>query len=88
MQRQHRQPSIVKCRFESGHRSLQNLTPSSTYHYRIVATNNDARTYGADRTFTTPAYTNPIMQPPHQKTHEEQAQEAQEEDMTWSSVGP
>jgi hypothetical protein len=43
--------------------SLQNLAPASTYHYRIVAINSDGRTYGADRTFTTPAYSNPIVQP-------------------------
>jgi hypothetical protein len=43
--------------------SLQNLAPASTYHYRIVAINSDGRTYGADRTFTTPAYSNPIIQP-------------------------
>jgi hypothetical protein len=42
---------------------LQNLAPGSTYHYRIVAINSDGRTYGADRTFTTPAYGNPIVQP-------------------------
>lgn len=43
--------------------SLQNLAPNSTYHYRIVAINSDGRTYGTDRTFTTPAYSNPITQP-------------------------
>jgi hypothetical protein len=43
--------------------SLQNLAPGSVYHYRIVAINSDGRTYGADRTFTTPAYSNPIVQP-------------------------
>ena len=43
--------------------SLQNLAPGSTYHYRIVAINSDGRTYGADRTFTTPVYSNPIIQP-------------------------
>lgn len=42
---------------------LQNLAPASTYHYRMVAINSDGRTYGADRTFTTPAYSNPITQP-------------------------
>jgi hypothetical protein len=42
---------------------LQNLAPNSTYHYRMVAINSDGRTYGADRTFTTPAYGNPIVQP-------------------------
>jgi hypothetical protein len=43
--------------------SLQNLAPNSTYHYRMVAINSDGRAYGADRTFTTPAYSNPIVQP-------------------------
>jgi hypothetical protein len=43
---------------------LQNLAPGSTYHYRMVAINSDGRTYGEDRTFTTPAYNNPIVQPP------------------------
>jgi hypothetical protein len=44
--------------------SLQNLAPASAYHYRMVAINSDGRTYGADRTFTTPVYSNPIVQPP------------------------
>jgi hypothetical protein len=43
---------------------LQNLAPGSTYHYRMVAINSDGRTHGEDRTFTTPAYNNPIVQPP------------------------
>jgi hypothetical protein len=43
--------------------SLQNLAPASTYHYRLVAINSDGRAYGTDRTFTTPAYNNPITQP-------------------------
>jgi hypothetical protein len=43
---------------------LQNLAPASTYHYRFVAINSDGRTHGEDRTFTTPAYSNPIVQPP------------------------
>jgi hypothetical protein len=42
---------------------LQNLAPASTYHYRIVAINSDGRIPGLDRTFTTPAYSNPITQP-------------------------
>ncbi|HYP55280.1 MAG TPA: S8 family serine peptidase, partial [Solirubrobacterales bacterium] len=33
---------------------LTNLTPSTTYHYRLVATNSKGTVYGADRTFTTP----------------------------------
>lgn len=43
--------------------TLQNLAPGSTYHYRMVAINSDGRTPGTDRTFTTPAYNNPIVQP-------------------------
>jgi hypothetical protein len=42
---------------------LQNLAPGATYHYRIVAINSDGRTYGADQTFTTPAYSAPIVLP-------------------------
>ncbi len=42
---------------------LQNLAPDSTYHYRMVAINSDGRVAGTDRTFTTPAYSNPIVQP-------------------------
>jgi phosphodiesterase/alkaline phosphatase D-like protein len=44
--------------------SLQNLAPNSTYHYLMVAINSDGRAHGSDRTFTTPAYNNPIVQPP------------------------
>lgn len=43
--------------------ALQNLAPGSTYHYRIDAINSDGRAYGADQTFTTPAYDKPIMLP-------------------------
>jgi hypothetical protein len=43
--------------------ALQNLAPATTYHYRMVAINSDGRTPGTDRTFTTPAYNNPIVQP-------------------------
>lgn len=43
--------------------NLQDLAPASTYHYRFVAINSDGRVPGADRTFTTPAYNNPIVQP-------------------------
>jgi hypothetical protein len=35
--------------------ALQGLQPSTTYHYRIVATNVFGTVYGADRTFTTAA---------------------------------
>ncbi len=44
--------------------NLQDLAPGSTYHYRFVAINSDGRSQGGvDRTFTTPAYNNPIVQP-------------------------
>ena len=42
---------------------LQNLAPGATYHYRLIAINSDGRTYGADQTFTTPAYSAPIVLP-------------------------
>jgi hypothetical protein len=34
---------------------LSNLLPSTTYHYRVVATNPSGTVFGADRTFTTDA---------------------------------
>ncbi len=33
--------------------SLSSLSPSTTYHYRLVATNASGTTNGADQTFTT-----------------------------------
>jgi hypothetical protein len=42
---------------------LQYLAPGTTYHYRFVAVNSDGRTYGADQTFATPVYSNPIVLP-------------------------
>ncbi|MFN0075562.1 MAG: hypothetical protein ACKVY0_03710 [Prosthecobacter sp.] len=35
--------------------SLSGLTPSTTYHYRVVVTNNEGSNTGADVSFTTPA---------------------------------
>ena len=35
------------------------LSPGTTYHYRLAATNADGTTQGADQTFTTPAATAP-----------------------------
>ena len=35
--------------------SLSGLTPATTYHYRLVASNADGTTTGEDRTFTTPS---------------------------------
>lgn len=43
--------------------TLQNLAPGTTYHYRLDAINSDGRAYGADQTFTTPAYNKPITLP-------------------------
>jgi phosphodiesterase/alkaline phosphatase D-like protein len=43
---------------------LQDLAPETTYHYRLVAINSDGKTYGADETFATPVYSNPIVLPP------------------------
>lgn len=34
--------------------SISGLTPSTTYHYRVVATNENGTAYGDDMTFTTP----------------------------------
>ncbi len=34
---------------------VSGLQPASTYHFRVVATNRDTTTYGADQTFATPA---------------------------------
>ncbi|MEA2426662.1 MAG: large repetitive protein [Thermoleophilaceae bacterium] len=35
-------------------KSLSGLQPGTTYHYEVVATNDDGTTRGGDRTFTTP----------------------------------
>lgn len=43
---------------------LRYLVPGVTYHYRIVATNEDGASYGQDMTFTTPGVPDPISQPP------------------------
>jgi hypothetical protein len=42
---------------------LQNLVPGTTYHYRLVGTNEDGTQDGADQTFATPVVTNPLAQP-------------------------
>lgn len=36
--------------------SVQNLHPGTTYHYRLVATNEDGTSYGGDQTFTAQGY--------------------------------
>jgi hypothetical protein len=40
--------------------NLGELIPGVTYHYRMVATNEDGTTYGADQSFTIPAIPSPI----------------------------
>jgi hypothetical protein len=42
---------------------LQSLAPGVTYHYRLVATNQDGTSYGQDQTFTTESYPNPLTVP-------------------------
>jgi len=39
--------------------NISSLTASTTYHFRIVATNNDGTVYGADQTFTTLSVSGP-----------------------------
>ncbi len=39
------------------------LAPGVTYHYRLVATNQDGVSYGADQTFATEGYPNPFAAP-------------------------
>jgi hypothetical protein len=43
--------------------ALLNLQPGTTYHYRLLGTNEDGVQYGADETFTTPAVANPLSLP-------------------------
>jgi hypothetical protein len=45
--------------------ALTNLLPGTTYHYRIVAVNEDGTVEGADITFATPGFVSPIVEPPH-----------------------
>jgi hypothetical protein len=42
---------------------LEGLQPETTYHYRLVASNEDGTTYGADQTFTTAARLVSAVQP-------------------------
>lgn len=41
---------------------VPNLQPGATYHYRLVATNEDGTTYGADQAFATPSYPVSVVQ--------------------------
>ncbi len=41
---------------------VPNLQPGATYHYRLVASNEDGTSYGADRVFVTPAYPVSVVQ--------------------------
>ena len=43
---------------------VPNLSPGTTYHYRLVAGNEDGTTYGVDESFTTPSYPAALIQEP------------------------
>ncbi|HXB63409.1 MAG TPA: hypothetical protein VNV42_00895 [Solirubrobacteraceae bacterium] len=43
---------------------IPNLLPSTTYHYRLVATNGGGTSYGQDMTFTTGEYPAQVIQEP------------------------
>ena len=43
---------------------VPNLSPGTTYHYRLVAGNEDGTTYGADESFTTLSYPAALIQEP------------------------
>jgi NHL repeat len=43
---------------------VPNLSPGTTYHYRLVASNEDGTTYGVDESFTTPSYPAALVQEP------------------------
>jgi hypothetical protein len=42
--------------------SVPNLQPGATYHYRLVASNEDGTTYGADQVFSTQGYPVSVVQ--------------------------
>jgi NHL repeat len=44
--------------------NVPNLLPSTTYHYRLVATNGGGTSYGPDMTFTTGEYPAQVIQEP------------------------
>jgi hypothetical protein len=43
---------------------LTGLVPGTTYHYRLMATNLDGTSHGADQTFTTGVFANTFAEPP------------------------
>ena len=43
---------------------VPNLSPGTTYHYRLVASNEDGTTYGGDESFTTASYPAALIQEP------------------------
>jgi hypothetical protein len=47
--------------------ALSGLAPSTTYHYRVLATNVDGTSEGADATFTTASGSSPGTEPPASK---------------------
>jgi hypothetical protein len=44
--------------------ALENLEPGTTYHYRVVASNQYGTSAGADQSFTTAGIETPLSQPP------------------------
>jgi hypothetical protein len=44
--------------------TVPNLQPGVTYHYRLVASNEDGTSYGVDETFATPGYPVSVVQEP------------------------
>jgi hypothetical protein len=43
---------------------VPNLQPGITYHYRLVASNEDGTSYGADESFTTPTFPSSVLVAP------------------------
>ena len=44
--------------------TFDNLQPGTLYHYRVLASNEDGTSYGADQTFSTAGVPGPLVQPP------------------------
>ncbi len=55
---------------------LADLTPATTYHYQLLATNATATTTGPDQTFTTPAAPQPPPSCPNAAIRQQQGSEA------------